>query len=233
MQKDVSHIRSFVIRQTRMSEYQRRSFDTLYQDYALSFGSERSTRDEILASFPGCDTLVAEIGFGMGEATVELAEKSPTTAFLGLEVHKPGIGKLLGELRSRGISNVRVVREDAMVVFERMIAPAVFDGVHVFFPDPWPKKRHHKRRLVRPGFTAMVGRAVRPGAYLYVTTDVRDYAEHMLEVIGPDDEFFENPSDGFCEPLAWRPRTAFERKGLARSHNIFEIFLRRRQEATD
>jgi len=229
MQKDVSHIRSFVIRQTRMSEYQRRSFETLYHDYALSLGSELSTRDEILAAFPGCDSLVAEIGFGMGEATLELAESFPATAFLGIEVHKPGIGKLLGELESRGISNVRVVREDAMVVLERMIAPAVLDGVHIFFPDPWPKKRHHKRRLVRSGFTAMVGKALRPGAYLYLTTDVQDYAEHMLEVIGTDDEFFENASGGFCEPLPWRPRTAFERKGLARSHEIYEIFLRRRR----
>ncbi|TVR92022.1 MAG: tRNA (guanosine(46)-N7)-methyltransferase TrmB [Spirochaetaceae bacterium] len=228
MQKDVSHIRSFVIRQTRMSEYQRRSFETLYQGYSLLCDDEKSTRKQILSAFPGCDRLVAEIGFGMGEATLELAEKFPETAFLGIEVHKPGIGKLLGELASRSITNVRVIREDAMVVFERMLAPAVLDGVHVFFPDPWPKKRHHKRRLVRHGFTAMVGRALRPGAYAYLTTDVRDYAEHMLEVIGTDDEFFENPSGGFCEPLSWRPRTAFERKGLARSHEIFEIFLKRR-----
>lgn len=233
MHKDVSHIRSFVIRQTRMSEYQRRSFDTLYQDFAVSFGSEPSTRAEILTAFPGCDTLVAEIGFGMGEATLELAEAFPETAFLGIEVHKPGIGKLLGELKSRGISNVRVIREDAMVVFDRMIAPKVLDGLHIFFPDPWPKKRHHKRRLVRPGFTAMVGKVLRPGGYVYLTTDVGEYAEHMLEVIGTDDEFFENPSGGFCEPLAWRPRTAFERKGLARSHKIYEILLRRRAYLTD
>ncbi len=233
MQKDISHIRSFVIRQTRMSEYQRRSFDTLYQDYALSFGEELSTREQLLSAFPGCDRLVAEIGFGMGEATVELAEAFPHTAFLGIEVHKPGIGKLLGELRTRSILNVRVIREDAMVVFERMMAPEALDGVHLFFPDPWPKKRHHKRRLVRPGFSAMVGRALRPGAYAYLTTDVREYAEHMLEVIGTDDEFLENPSGGFCEPLSWRPRTAFERKGLARSHEIFEIFLKRRGETTD
>jgi tRNA (guanine-N7-)-methyltransferase len=233
MQKDASHIRSFVIRQTRMSDYQRRSFDTLYADYAVPLSKEQSTRDEVLAAYPGCDRLVAEIGFGMGEATIELAEKLPKTAFLGIEVHKPGIGKLLGELEARSLSNVRVIREDAMVVLEQMIAPAVLDGIHVFFPDPWPKKRHHKRRLVRPGFTAMVGRALRPGAYVYLTTDVREYAEHMLDVIGPDDEFLENPSGGFCQPLPWRPRTAFERKGLARSHEIFEIFLRRRGSETD
>lgn len=228
MQKNVPHIRSFVMRQTRMSEFQRRSFESLYSSYEVAHAEYPLDRAELLSQFPGCNKLVAEIGFGMGEATLELAERFPQTGFLGIEVHKPGIGKLLGELEHRGIHNVRVIREDAMVVFDRMLNGAVLDGVHVFFPDPWPKKRHHKRRLIRPGFTAMVGRVLLPGAYLYLTTDVRDYADHMLETIGLADTYLENPAAGFCEPLPWRPQTAFERKGLAKRHDIFEIFLLRR-----
>lgn len=213
--------RSFVIRQARMSPHQKAAFERLYPRYGLPlsdgpldwpavFGRDGARR-------------VLDIGFGMGVELAVLAERHPETDFLGVEVHKPGVGRLLGQVEERGLTNVRVVRGDAVLVCHQMIPRGSLDGIHLFFPDPWPKKRHHKRRLVRPGFPELIAPLLRSQGYLYAVTDWEDYAIQMLEVLNASDLLVNRAGDGFAEPQDWRPQTAFERKGLEKGHRIFEL----------
>lgn len=220
------HIRSFVIRQTRMSRHQREAFERLYPVYgaALHAGSPAWSR-----IFENDNPVIVEIGFGMGEALIEVARRLPNFNFFGIEVHKPGLGKTLAQIERLQLSNVRVIREDAVLVFRQMIAPESVSGIHVFFPDPWPKKRHHKRRLIKPGFPELVIPALPEGGYLYLTTDWDDYAAQIREVLDAHPELRRQAVDA---PYA-RPETEFERKGRAQNHQIHELFYRRVKEGRD
>jgi len=174
--------------------------------------------------FGNNNPVTVEIGFGMGLATAVIAEENPAKNYVGVEVHKPGIGRLLWEIEQRSLSNIRIVERDAALVFQRMIPPRSLEGIHLFFPDPWPKKRHHKRRLVKRPFTAALAAALKPGGYLYMVTDWEDYAAWALDELGATENLI-NSCDGFAPPQDWRPRTAFEKKGLAKNHQVRELLL--------
>jgi tRNA (guanine-N7-)-methyltransferase len=169
------------------------------------------------------DRVVLEIGFGMGEATIEIARANPDVGYLGVEVHKPGVGKVLSEIASRGLTNLLVMHNDVVPVLRDVIPRRFLSGVHIFFPDPWPKKRHHKRRLVQTEFVRLLVTRIAPGGYVYAVTDWDEYAHRMREIfdgIG----ILSNPYGGFAEEIPWRPTTSFERKGKQKRHNIRELY---------
>ncbi len=217
------HIRSFVLRGGKMTPAQRRAYEDLRTDFVIP-GGGRLDLDRL---FPGRPRRILEIGFGMGEATAAMAEANPDTGYIGMEVHPPGVGKLLWEIRRRGLRNLVILEEDAAVALESRIPDSSLDGIHIFFPDPWPKKRHHKRRLISPGFAATAAAKLRAGAYILVVTDWEDYAETILSVLGGV-ESLDNPHRGYAPPQSWRPRTAFESKGREAGREIREILFRKR-----
>jgi tRNA (guanine-N7-)-methyltransferase len=160
----------------------------------------------------------------MGIATAIIAENNPGKNYLGFEVHRPGIGSLLREIERRNLRNVRIVEYDAVAAVELCLPDRSVEGFHVFFPDPWQKKRHHKRRLVTRPFTGVLARKLRPGGYLYMVTDWKDYAQWALRELSAT-AGLRNLHDGFAPPLDWRPETKFERKGLAQSHGVWELYF--------
>jgi tRNA (guanine-N7-)-methyltransferase len=170
---------------------------------------------------------ILEIGFGMGETTAAIAQAHPENDYLGIEVHTPGVGALLRRVESLGLANVRVIQHDAVEVVEKMIAPASLDGVHVFFPDPWPKKRHHKRRLLQSAFVGLLATRLKPGAYLHAATDWEDYAMQMLEVLSGEPSLA-NTATGFAPRPESRPLTKFETRGRRLGHGVWDLVFRRR-----
>jgi tRNA (guanine-N7-)-methyltransferase len=205
-------IRSYVLRQGRTTPAQKRALDELLPKYGIAFSEER-----IASARP----LVLEIGSGMGETTVEIAAAHPEVDFIAVEVHGPGVGSLLNRIQSRELKNLRVIRHDAIDVLEDMIADASLAAIHLFFPDPWPKKRHHKRRLVQPAFAALAARKLKAGGILHAATDWPDYAEHMQQVFSA---VLQPATKGLVE----RPVTKFEARGRRLGHPIRELFFRRR-----
>ena len=192
-------------------------FGVAYQaarlDFAALFGREAPT--------------VAEIGFGMGETTARIAAENPGINYLCMEVHAPGVGSLLKQVEEHALTNVRIVRHDAVEVLRDMIPEASLAGMHVFFPDPWPKKRHHKRRLVQPSFAALAASRLAPGGYLHVATDWQEYAEHVLAVLQATPGLV-NTAHDFAPRPATRPETKFERRGLRLGHGVWDILFERK-----
>lgn len=170
---------------------------------------------------------ILEIGFGMGETTAYIAAQNPETNFLGIEVHSPGVGSLLKEIGEQNLKNVRIIQHDAVEVVSAMIPPASLHGIHVFFPDPWPKTRHHKRRLLQPDFVAQLSNRLEPRGYLHVATDWQDYAEQILEVL-TGEPLLENTSEAYADRPAYRPQTKFEARGLKLGHQVWDLVFRRR-----
>ncbi len=210
-------VRSFVLRSGRLTKLQERALHAYESTYGIPFFPEGSeTLNEFLASKPS----VMEIGFGMGEATLAIARKNPDVHYLGVEVFPSGVGNLLNEIEQAGISNIRIIRHDAVEVISRMIPRGTLTGVHIFFPDPWPKKKHHKRRLIQKPFIASLLPLLEPGGYIYCVTDWEPYALHIREVL----ESFEELTSTDAYP--WRPVTKFEQKGLAKDHTVTEILVR-------
>ncbi|NIR60351.1 MAG: tRNA (guanosine(46)-N7)-methyltransferase TrmB [Gammaproteobacteria bacterium] len=219
-------VRSFVRREGRLTSAQRRALEELWPRYGIDVGPGGLDLD---AAFGRRAPRVLEIGFGGGEALAAAAERHPENDYLGVEVYRPGIGRLLLELEARGIDNVRVCLADAVELLGAAVPPASLDAIHVFFPDPWPKKRHHKRRLIQPGFAALLARALRPGGTLRLATDWPDYARHMLEVLEATDALENLEGPGRCAPRpAERPVTRFEARGEARGHPVWDLAYRRR-----
>ena len=219
-------IRSYVLRQGRTSAAQQRALDTLYARYGLAYSPKYIDARELF----GRDApLVLEIGSGMGETTAAIAAAQPDTDFIAVEVHGPGVGSLLNRIEAQKLGNLRVIRHDAVEVLEHMIAEASLAGLHLFFPDPWPKKRHHKRRLVQPAFVALAARKLGPGGYLHVATDWQEYAEQILALLSAE-PLLENAAAGFAERPAHRPLTKFEHRGLALGHPVRDLLFRRRQD---
>jgi tRNA (guanine-N7-)-methyltransferase len=218
------HIKSYVLQKQRMTKAQASAYERLFDAYCTTL-SDVPRDPRILFDHPE-RPLVLEIGFGMGRTTARLAQALPETNFLGVEVHRPGVGKLLHEIEHRELSNIRIVQDDAVELLRSVIVDPRFDGIHVFFPDPWPKKRHHKRRLIRPGIVEILRDRLRPGGYLYVTTDWEDYAQQILAVL-EETPGLENRYEGFAPRQEWRPKTAFEDKGLAQEHRIYEVYFTR------
>jgi tRNA (guanine-N7-)-methyltransferase len=217
-------IRSYVLRQGRVTEAQARAFEQLMPAYGIAFSPVPLDLD---AAFGRRAPKILEIGFGMGETTAAIAQSHPETDYLGIEVHRPGVGALLRRIESLGLTNVRVIQHDAVEVVARMIAPASLDGVHVFFPDPWPKKRHRKRRLLQPAFVGLLASRMRPGAYLHAATDWEDYALQMLEVLSAE-PLLANTATGFAPRPESRPLTKFESRGTKLGHGVWDLVFRRR-----
>ncbi len=216
-------IRSFVLRQGRMSDAQTRFLNAKMPEVGIPYVQERI---DLNAVFGRAAPKVVEIGFGMGDATAKIAQHLPGTDFVGIEVHGPGVGNLCKLIDGEGIGNIRIIQHDAMEVMEDMIAPDSLDGVHVFFPDPWPKKRHHKRRLIQPAFVALLASRLKPGGYLHCATDWEEYAEQMLEVLG-DEPTLTNTADDYAPRPEYRPLTRFEARGLRLGHGVWDLVFRR------
>jgi len=217
-------IRSFVLRQGRLSDAQARFLSQKMPEIGIPYVHERV---DLNALFGRQAPKVVEIGFGMGDATAKIAQHLPDTDFVGIEVHSPGVGNLCKLIDTEGIGNLRIIQHDAMEVMEEMIAPDSLDGVHVFFPDPWPKKRHHKRRLIQPAFVALLASRLKPGGYLHCATDWEEYAEQMLEVLG-DEPSLQNTADAYAPRPDYRPLTKFESRGLRLGHGVWDLVFRRR-----
>ena len=217
------HIRSFVLRQGRVSNAQQRAHDDLLPVYGIPYAPQRIDLD---AAFGRRAPKILEIGFGMGETTASIAAAHPENDYLGIEVHTPGVGSLLKEIGARALANVRIVQHDAVEVLADMIAPASLDGAHIFFPDPWPKKRHHKRRLIQPPLVALLADRLKPGAYLHAATDWQEYAEQILDVFSRE-PLLRNTAEAFAPRPDYRPQTKFETRGLRLGHGVWDIIFRR------
>ncbi len=213
-------IRSYVLRQGRTTPAQQRALEQYFPKYGLPFAPAPI---DPAATFGRRAPLVLEIGSGMGETTAQIAAAQPQCDFIAVEVHGPGIGSLLNRIAAAGLTNLRVIRHDAAEVLEHMIADGGLAGIHLFFPDPWPKKRHHKRRLVQPALAALAARKLAPGGVLHAATDWPDYAEHMLAVLRAEPLLEEVPAGG-----AARPVTKFESRGLRLGHPVRDLAFRRR-----
>lgn len=207
-----------------MSNAQARAHEHLMPRYGIPFASQPADLDRI---FGRAGQKILEIGFGMGETTAAVAAAHPEIDYLGIEVHTPGVGSLLKLVEARGLSNLRIVQHDAVEVLREMIAPSSLDGAHIFFPDPWPKKRHHKRRLVQADFVALLASRLKPGGYLHLATDWQEYAEQMLAVLGAEPQL-ENTAAGFAPRPSYRPQTKFETRGLKLGHGVWDIVFRRK-----
>ncbi len=217
-------IRSFVLRQGRVSNAQRRAFEGLMPRYGVPFQARARDLDAV---FGRRAPKILEIGSGMGETTASIALAHPENDYLAVEVHTPGVGSLLKRIQDLGLTNLRVVQHDAVEVLQEMIAPGALDGVHLFFPDPWPKKRHHKRRLVQPAFAALLASRLRPGGYVHAATDWEDYARQILAVFSAEPGL-DNTAAGYAERPGTRPVTKFEQRGLALGHRVWDVVFRRR-----
>ena len=211
-------IRSYVLRQGRTTPAQQRALEELYPKYGLAF-----TAEALPDVFGRKAPLVVEIGSGMGETTAAIAKAHPEADFIAVEVHGPGVGSLLNRIAKEELSNLRVIRHDAVEVLAGMIADRALAAIHLFFPDPWPKKRHHKRRLVQPGFAALAARKLAPGGVLHAATDWPEYAAHMEAVLSGE-ALLEKADRGF----AMRPPTKFEARGRRLGHPIRDLYFRRR-----
>ncbi len=217
-------IRTFKARRGRVTRRQQRALDEVWAAYGLDAATEPI---DPAAVFGRRAPLVLEIGFGMGETTAAMAADDPARDLVAVDVHTPGAGALLHEIDARGLTNVRVVLGDAVGMLRDGIAPGVLDEVRVFFPDPWPKARHHKRRLVSAPFAALVASRLRPGGRLHCATDWAPYAEQMLAVVDGE-PLLRNEYGGFAPRPPWRPVTRFERQGIAKGHAVFDVIAARR-----
>jgi len=218
-------IRSFVLRAGRVGPGQQRALAELGPRFVLPY---RAAPLDFGAVFGRRAPVLLEIGFGMGEATAQVAATHPAQDLLGVEVHAPGVGALLKRIGEQGLGNVRIVQHDAVEVLQHMIPAASLAGVHVWFPDPWHKKRHHKRRLIQPGLVALLADRIAPGGYLHCATDWQPYAVQMLEVLAAEPRLVNTAGHGYAPRPDWRPQTKFESRGLRLGHGVWDLVFRRR-----
>lgn len=218
-------IRSFVLRQGRLTRGQQRAFDLHWPELGIGY---RAQLLNLEALFGNPHPVYLEIGFGNGESLAAMARDNPQNNFIGIEVHGPGVGHLLMKLEEYGCSNVRVCRHDAVEVVRDMIPDASLAGVFLFFPDPWHKKRHHKRRIVQPAFVELLGHKIRPGGFLHAATDWEDYAQHMLAALQTSPRFRNTATQGdFVPRPGYRTQTRFEQRGLRLGHGVWDLIFER------
>ncbi|SEK78643.1 tRNA (guanosine(46)-N7)-methyltransferase TrmB [Ectothiorhodospira marina] len=214
-------IRSFVRREGRLTVGQQRALELLGPRWGLEFAPEPLNLE---ALFGRRAPVTLEIGFGNGEPLAQMAAHAPERDFIGVEVHRPGVGHLLQQVEDRGLTNVRVACHDAVEMLNRQIPPGSLDRIQIYFPDPWPKKRHHKRRLVQPAFVDLLATRLREGGILHLATDWEDYAWHMLEVMQQAEAFTNQAADGGFSPRpTYRPLTKFEQRGQRLGHNVWDL----------
>jgi tRNA (guanine-N7-)-methyltransferase len=244
------HIRSFVRRAGRLTVGQAKALDVLgpqflipFQEQLLDLATLQANSHAINSVAPRADSMPAsgqissqnpsktvfEIGFGMGEATAHIAKVLPDTLFLACEVHEPGVGALLKRIEEQSISNIKIISHDAVQVLDKMIPKASLDGIHIFFPDPWHKKRHNKRRLIQPPFVATLVQHLKPGGYVHCATDWQPYAEQMMQVLSAEPALKNTASsqDGYAERPHYRPLTKFENRGLKLGHGVWDLVFQK------
>ncbi|HET7546549.1 MAG TPA: tRNA (guanosine(46)-N7)-methyltransferase TrmB [Usitatibacter sp.] len=216
-------IRSYVLRQGRFSPAQQRAHAELMPRLGIAFAPAPL---DFAAIFGRVAPVVLEIGSGMGETTARIAAENPDTDYVAIEVHGPGVGSLLRRVADERLGNVRVIQHDAVEVLREMVPEGSLAAIHVFFPDPWPKKRHHKRRLVQPEFAELAASRLARGGRLHVATDWQEYADHVLAVLSQTPGLA-NTAAGFAPRPPWRPETKFERRGLRLGHGVWDVLFRK------
>jgi tRNA (guanine-N7-)-methyltransferase len=216
-------IRSYVLRQGRFSPAQQRAYAELMPRLGIAYQPQPL---DFKAVFGREAPVVLEIGSGMGETTARIAAGNPDIDYVAIEVHAPGIGSLLRRVEEEGLTNLRIIQHDAVEVLRDMVPAGSLAGIHVFFPDPWPKKRHHKRRLVQPAFAELAATRLARGGRLHVATDWREYAEQILEVLSAVPGLA-NTAAGFAPRPAWRPETKFEQRGRRLGHGVWDVLFTR------
>jgi len=222
------HIRSFVLRQGRVSNAQQRHHEQGMPVWGIPY---RAALLDLAATFGrSAAPKILEIGFGMGETTATIAATHPENDYLGIEVHTPGVGSLLKEIAERHLTNLRIIQHDAVEVLRDMIPLASLGGAHIFFPDPWPKKRQQKRRLIQAPLVNLLALRLAPGGYLHCATDWEEYAQQMVEVLSAEPLLENTVADagGFAARPAYRPQTKFEARGLRLGHGVWDVLFRRR-----
>ncbi|GKS69931.1 tRNA (guanine-N(7)-)-methyltransferase [Nitrosomonas sp. PY1] len=219
-------IRSFVLRQGRLSSAQRRACETLLSRYGIVFQRDILDFEKV---FGRQAPKILEIGFGMGESTATIAHLNPHNDYLGLEVHTPGVGSLLNKIEDLGLTNLRIIQHDAVEILRYMLPSESLDGVHIFFPDPWPKARHHKRRLIQPSLVDRLCKCLKPGGYIHIATDWEDYAMHILKVL-KQEPCLRNSTNDFLPRPDYRPVTKFEQRGVRLGHSIWDLIFLKKQD---
>jgi tRNA (guanine-N7-)-methyltransferase len=218
-------IRSFVLRQGRLTKGQDRALETGWPQFGIDYADAQLDLNQ---TFGRADSKkILEIGFGMGESTAKIAQTLPDCDFLAVEVHTPGVGSLLKFTQELALTNIRIIQHDVVEVLEKMLPDSCLDGVHIFFPDPWHKKRHHKRRLIQSEFVKLLCSKLKSGAYLHVATDWQEYAEWVLEVLNVEQQL-KNTAENFAEKPSYRPLTKFENRGIKLGHGVYDlVFIRK------
>jgi tRNA (guanine-N7-)-methyltransferase len=219
------HIRSFVLRQGHLSPAQQRAVDTLMPHFGIEYQTQTLALDSV---FGRSAPKILEIGFGMGDSTAAIAKAHPENDYLCLEVHTPGVGNLLKLIDTEQISNIRIIRHDAVEVLRDMIADGTLDGVHIFFPDPWHKARHNKRRLIQSPFIAQLVNKIKPSGYIHAATDWQEYAEQILAVFSAEPALANTATDYAPRP-DYRPLTKFEKRGINLGHGVWDLVFRRQE----
>lgn len=217
-------IRSFVLRQGRISNAQRHAYEILLPQYGIPFEDNLINLDQI---FGRSSPKFLEIGFGMGETTVSIAQMHLQNDYLAIDVHTPGVGSLLKQIGETGLNNLRIIQHDAVEVLKCMLTPECLDGTHIFFPDPWPKARHHKRRLIQPQFITLLSERLKHGGYLHVATDWEEYAQQILQVLSSEPQLINTVTDYAPRP-AYRPLTKFEQRGLKLGHGVWDLVFQKK-----
>ncbi len=221
-------IRSFVLRQGRLTKGQAHALETVWPQFGIEYAEELLDLNQVFARKNSKKIL--EIGFGMGESTAKIAQTLPDCDFVAVEVHTPGVGSLLKLIEESSIPNIRIIQHDVVEVLQHMIADNSLDGVHIFFPDPWHKKRHHKRRLIQAEFLKLLCTKLKVGAYIHVATDWQEYAEWVLEILSAEPQLQNTASDlvpAYAEKPAYRPLTKFENRGIKLGHGVWDMVFRR------
>lgn len=225
---DYGHIRSFVHRRGHITLGQQAALDRLTPLWAVNY---QPALLDMTNAFGRSAPNVLEIGFGMGETTAAIATARPNDNFLGVEVFNAGVGAMLKRIEASGLQNIRIIQHDAVEVVRDMIAPDSLAGVHIYFPDPWSKTRHHKRRLIQPDFIKLLTSRIAPGGYIHCATDWENYAQQMLEVLSGETDLA-NTSDGYTPRPDFRPKTKFETRGLRLGHGVWDLIFTRRNPAS-
>lgn len=218
------------MRSGHITDAQKSARDRLMPRWGVSFRPEPIDLKEV---FQRDGSTVLEIGFGMGETTSQLAQTHADWNILGVEVYRAGVGALLARIEQLGLTNVRIIEHDVVDVIDHMIGDASLDAVHIYFPDPWPKKRHHKRRLIQPEFVARLATKIKPGGILHLATDWPDYAEQMLAVCSAESSLINQAGSGFAQRPQWRPMTKFESRGLKLGHPVVDVLFQKRAAASN
>jgi tRNA (guanine-N7-)-methyltransferase len=217
-------IRSFVLRQGRLTKGQERALETGWPEFGVDYAPAKVDLNQLFGR--AHSPKILEIGFGMGDATAKIAQTLPESDFLAVEVHTPGVGSLLKLIQENNLSNVRIIQHDAVEVLSEMLADQSLDGVHIFFPDPWHKKRHHKRRLIQAEFVKLLCVKLKVGAYIHVATDWQEYAEWVLEVLNGENTL-KNTATDYAEKPSYRPLTKFENRGIKLGHGVWDLVFKR------